>query len=151
MYSKASEVLKVSSDAKSKSNTNKQTSVRLSQAQFYALHVAANYKLKRSSMGWWADGHPRWGVTEFVVIFSPATIKSLWRMGLLEGTPDSEILGTGKIDDVNEIGLWANKKGLELLREIKRDTGIYFNRETHQLVYPEDDPTPNDLEVATFH
>jgi hypothetical protein len=29
----------------------------ISNQQLLVLHVAANYKLRRSSMGWWAEGH----------------------------------------------------------------------------------------------
>ena len=47
------------------------------------LYVAANYNLRRSSMGWWADGHV---FPDGVVrIHLPATIKSLLKLGLLVG------------------------------------------------------------------
>ncbi len=29
----------------------------ISWPQLFVVHVAANYKLRRSSMGWWADRH----------------------------------------------------------------------------------------------
>lgn|SRR5262249_5696416 len=65
----------------------------LSEHEIFALHVASHYKLRRSSMGWWAENHPRWDVSEPVVILRPVTIKALWRKGLLDGTPDFTILG----------------------------------------------------------
>ena len=63
---------------------SKKLPARLSYAQLLALHVAANYKLRRSSMGWWAEGH-HWGEHDGVRNHSPATIKSLVKMGLLDG------------------------------------------------------------------
>jgi hypothetical protein len=55
----------------------------LSYPQLLALHVATKYKLRRSSMGWWAEGH-HWGEHDGVTNHSPATIKSLVKMGLLD-------------------------------------------------------------------
>ena len=66
----------------------------ISWQQLMVLYVAANYMLRRSSMGWWADGHV-WpnGV---VRIHSPVTIKSLLKKGLLEGNAGGRILRFGK-------------------------------------------------------
>jgi hypothetical protein len=47
---------------------------RLSHPQLYTFHLASNYRLKRSSMGWWPADHPRWAVTEPVQISARATI-----------------------------------------------------------------------------
>ena len=88
---------------------------RLSHPQLYNLHLASHYRLKRSSMGWWPEDHPRWGVTEPVQISAPATIRSLWRMGLLDGTPDAHILGhAGTVTLTPE--LWTNERGKDLAR-----------------------------------
>jgi hypothetical protein len=67
----------------------------LSRQQLLVLYVAANYNLRRSRMGWWADGHvfPD-GV---VKIHSPATIKSLLKLGFLEGNVGGEALGLGSL------------------------------------------------------
>ena len=110
---------------------------RLSHPQLYQLHLASHYRLKRSSMGWWPENHPRWGVTEPVQILSPATIRSLWRMGLLDGTPDAHILGqTGTATLTPEV--WTNELGKALLADILRDTGIFFDATTDTLIYPDD-------------
>jgi hypothetical protein len=37
---------------------------KLSHPQLYALHLTSHYKLKRISLGWWTENHPRWGVTQ---------------------------------------------------------------------------------------
>jgi hypothetical protein len=59
-------------------------------------HVAAIYTLRRSSMGWWPDGHlfPNGAVA----IHPPATIKSLLKKGLLEGNPRGEAMALGYWD-----------------------------------------------------
>jgi hypothetical protein len=106
---------------------------RLSTAQLYVLYVGAYYKLRRSSMGWWAVNHPRWGVTELRRIFSPATVKSLWGMGLLDGVPDEAI--SGKAPCVQP-ELWTNDRGKKLLDTINCDTGILFDITNDQLVVP---------------
>jgi hypothetical protein len=58
---------------------------KLSPAQLYALDLASRYKLQRSSMGWWAVDHRGSALSDPVEILSPNTIKSLWRLGLLDG------------------------------------------------------------------
>ena len=118
---------------------------RLSHPQLYDLHLASHYRLKRSTMGWWPEDHPRWGVTEPrwgvtepVQISAPATIRSLWRMGLLDGTPDAHLLGhAGTVTLTPE--LWTNDKGRMLLDYIRRDTGIFFDPSTDCLIYLKDD------------
>jgi hypothetical protein len=99
---------------------------RLSHPQLYNLHLANHYKLKRSSMGWWPANHPRWGVSEILQISSPSTIRSLWRMALLDGTPDAHILGhIGLVTLTPEV--WTNDKGKEVLEQLFRETGIFFD------------------------
>jgi hypothetical protein len=111
---------------------------RLSHAQIYALHIGAHYRLHRSSMGWWAVDHPRWDVTEPVYIISPVTIKSLWRIGLLDGSPDEKILGH-PIHPGSSPELWTNDRGKNLLAWISSDTGIFFDLKTDQLIWPDCD------------
>jgi hypothetical protein len=89
-------------------------------------------------MGWWPEDHPRWGVTEPVQISAPATIRSLWRMGLLDGTPDAYILGqAGTVTLTPE--LWTNDKGRMLLDYIRKDIGIFFDPSGDCLIYPDED------------
>jgi hypothetical protein len=108
----------------------------LSEDEIFALHVASHYKLKRSSMGWWAENHPRWDVSEPVGILHPVTIKALWRKGLLDGTPDFTILGANR-NGVHRVPLlWTNERGKEILKEIERDTGIFYDTKTDRLVPP---------------
>jgi hypothetical protein len=85
----------------------------ISIAQLFALHLASHYKLKRSSMGWWAESR------ESVGMLHRSTIKALLRKGLLEGDPDSKV--------------WTNQLGKELLEEIRRDTGIFYDFENDEL------------------
>ena len=107
---------------------------RPSHPQLFNLHLASHYRLRRSSMGWWPENHPRWGVTEPVQISAPATIRSLWHMGLLDGTPDAHILGqTGAVTLTPEV--WTNERGKALLADILRDTGIFFDVTTDTLIY----------------
>ena len=111
---------------------------KLSHPQLFNLHLANHYRLKRSAMGWWPENHPRWGGTEIMKISSPATIRSLWRMGLLDGTPDAHILGqTGTATLTPEV--WTNDRGKTLLADILRDTGIFLDVSTDTLIYPGDD------------
>jgi hypothetical protein len=99
----------------------------------------ANYKLRRSSMGWWADGHVfADGATK---IHSPATVKSLLKKGLLEGNTRGENIALGGWDGKSTMEppipkVWASAKGQALLDEITSDTGIVFDRENYQLVEP---------------
>jgi hypothetical protein len=65
----------------------------ISWQQLFVLHVAANYKLRRSSKGWWADRAD--GVAG---IHSPATVKSLLKKGLLEGNACGENVALGGRD-----------------------------------------------------
>lgn len=86
---------------------------KLSDAQLYALDLASRYKLQRSSMGWWAvsDESAR---SKSVEILKPNTIRSLWRLGLLDGDVDPP-------RPVKKPWLWANKRARKLLARIARD------------------------------
>src|SRR5262249_42400374 len=87
---------------------------KLSDAQLYALSLASCYRLQRSSIGWWAVAPDGSALSDPVEILSPSTIKSLWRLGLLEGNPDPSI-------PVKEPSPWASKQAQELLAQITRD------------------------------
>jgi hypothetical protein len=69
-------------------------------------------------------------------ISSPRTIKSLWRMSLLDGTPDAHIVRQAST-------VWTNERGKALLADIYRDTGIYFDVSTDCLIYPDEDGSGN--------
>ena len=91
---------------------------KLSDAQLYALDLASRYKLQRSSMGWWAVDHrgmsPGSSSRKSVEILAPNTIKSLYRLGLLDGNPNPSI-------PVRKSSLWANERGRALFAQIARD------------------------------
>jgi hypothetical protein len=87
---------------------------KLSEPQLYALDLASRYKLQRSSMGWWAVGYDGKALSDPVEILSPVTIKSLYRMGLLEGNPNPT-------PPISQPSLWANEHARELLGQIARD------------------------------
>jgi hypothetical protein len=93
-------------------------------------------------MGWWPLSHPRWGVTEPMQILHPSTIRSLWRLDLLDGIPDRAI--SGKVPRVQP-EIWTSDKGKKLLDEIANDTGIFFDVTNDQLVVPglEQDGSPS--------
>ena len=86
----------------------------LSNAQLYALDLASRYKLQRSSMGWWAVAADGSALNDPVEILAPSTIRSLWRLGLLDGNPWPAI-------PVKKPSLWANERARELLAQIARD------------------------------
>ena len=119
---------------------------RLSPSQLHALHMGKHYKLRRSSMGWWPYNHPRQGVSKVVRIIRPATIKSLWKMGLLDGNYDRPT-GIGS----QGLELWTNEDGRRLLNEITHDTGIIFDPGTDELVYFSDLGLNYVFESAAVH
>jgi hypothetical protein len=110
---------------------------RISWQQLLVLHVAAIYKLRRSSMGWWAD---RPAADLNWIVHSPATVKSLFKKGLLEGNARGEnVLGgwDGKSKMEPPIPkLWTSAEGKKLLDKITSETGIVFDRENYRLVEP---------------
>lgn len=87
---------------------------RLSGTQLHALDLASRYKLQRSSMGWWAVAPDGSALSDPVEILAPATIRSLYRLGLLDGNPDPAI-------PVKRPSLWANERARELLAQIAHD------------------------------
>ena len=64
---------------------------KLSGAQLYALDLATRYKLHRSSMGWWAVASDGSALSDPIEILAPNTIRSLWRLGLLDWNPDHSV------------------------------------------------------------
>jgi hypothetical protein len=80
----------------------------------YALDLASRYKLQRSSMGWRAVASDGSALSDPVEILAPNTIRSLWRLGLLDGNPDP-------LPPVDRPSLWANARARSLLAQIARD------------------------------
>src|ERR1700720_2225337 len=116
----------------------KKLPARLSYPQLLALHVAANYKLRRSSMGWLAEGH-HWGEREGVTNHSPATIKSLVKMGLLDGNTRGVKIALEGLDGKSTMKppipeLWASERGRKVLEEFNEGSGLVFDREHYRLV-----------------
>ena len=128
----------------------------ISWQQLFVLHVAANYQLRKSSAGWWADGHV-WADGVYR-IHSPATVKSLLKKGLLEGNARGENIALGGWDGKSTMEppipqMWTSAKGKKLLDEITSETGIGFDRENYRLVEPGADDEPADgigLELRNF-
>ena len=114
----------------------------ISYQQLLVLHVAANYKLRRSSIGWWADGC-KWP-DHVVRMHSPSTIKSLLKRGLLEGNSRGEKVGMGDWNGTSTMEtpmLWTGAKGRTLLDKITIETGLVFDKDSYQLVEPEPEET----------
>ncbi len=95
----------------------------ISWQQLFVLHVATNYELRRSSTGWWADGHVSAdGVGR---VHRPATVKSLLKKGLLEGNARGENIALGGWDGKSTMEppipqVWASAKGRKLLEPISK-------------------------------
>ena len=87
---------------------------KLSDAQLYALDLASRYKLQHSSLGWWAVDSDGSALSDPVEIPVPSTIRSLWRLGLLDGNLDP-------LPPVDRPSLWANERARKLLAQIARD------------------------------
>jgi len=87
---------------------------KLSDAQLYALDLASRYKLQRSSMGWWAVASDGSALSDPVEILAPNAIRSLWRLGLLDGNVDP-------LPPIDRPSLWANERARKLLAQIARD------------------------------
>jgi hypothetical protein len=62
----------------------------ISDRQALVLHVAANYKLRRTHMGWWAVGYCP---DKYIGTYSPFVIRPLLKGGLLEGNSSGEKTG----------------------------------------------------------
>jgi hypothetical protein len=112
--------------------------------QLFVLHVAANYKLRRSSMGWWVD-RPAADVDWY----SPGTVKSLLKKGLLEGNARGENIALGGWDGKSTMEppipkVWTSAKGKRLLDKVASETGIWFDLENYRLWGPCADDEPTD-------
>jgi hypothetical protein len=105
---------------------------RLSYSQFYNLHLANHYRLKRYSMGWYPVNHPRWGVTEPVRKSAPATIQCLLNMGLFDGTANARVVWKERTDG-SAPEVWINELGKRVLDHIHENAGFYFDVATDQL------------------
>lgn len=125
----------------------------ISYQQLLVLHVAANYNLRRSSMGWWAEGHV-WpdGV---VGIHSAATIKSLLKSGLLEGNSPGQKIASGGWDGISTTEhpipmLWTSPRGKELLQKINKETGLAFDKQNYELIAPGTDEAADGIALGHF-
>ena len=111
--------------------TKKSNIMRLSDAQIEVLLLGADYKLSRSSMGWSYDD--RKSPLDAVVLHRFATIKSLWKRGLLDSNfidpsgvgPSGEARLIQNLDgarfthspEVPELKVWASALGRKALEE----------------------------------
>jgi hypothetical protein len=86
-------------------------------------------------MGWWADGYV-W--PDSVGVHHHSTIRSLVKLGLLEGNALGEDLGRGALDGRSKkrAALWTSAKGRKLLEKITDETGLVFDRENYAVVDP---------------
>ena len=123
----------------------------ISYPHLLVLHVAANYKLRPSGSGWWADGC-NWP-DNFVKTHPPSTIKSLLKRDLLEGNSRGEKVAVG---DLNKRStkerplLWSSAKGRALLDKITIETGLVFDKVNYQLVEPGQREETDGLELGHF-
>jgi hypothetical protein len=100
----------------------------LSNCQIAALIDGAKHKLSRSSLVWAFDNG-----TKMVTGHRPATIKSLWNLGLLDANFDdprgvgslTEVRKVQNLDgarfahspDVPQLFVWTNARGVKLLQD----------------------------------
>jgi len=127
---------------------------RLSYPQLLTLNVAAHYELRRCSMGWWADGH-RWREGEGVKIHSPATVKSLLKMGLLDGNARGKKIALEGLDGKSTMNspiprLWASEKGRKVLEEFNEGSGLVFDKEHYRLVESEPAEAADGINLGYF-
>ena len=97
--------------------------------QLLVLHIAANYKLRRKKMGWWAVGYEC--PDQYARTHSPFVIKSLLKHGLLEGNSRGEKAGLRNWYQASTQTpmLWISAKGRTLLDEIAIKTGLVFDED----------------------
>lgn len=111
--------------------TKNSNNTRLTDAQIQVLLLGSNCKLSRSSAGWAYDD--RKCVTDPVRVHSPATIRSLWKRGLLDSNFDDP-RGVGRCleldavqntdgarcansPDVPNLQVWTSELGRKALEE----------------------------------
>jgi len=106
--------------------------------QLLILHVAANYKLRRSNTGWWPVGY-KWH-DMLVRTHQPFMIRSLLKRGLLEGNSRGEkVAMTGRYNTSTTKEtpmLWTSAKGRTVLDKITIETGLVFEEVNYQLIEP---------------
>lgn len=111
--------------------TKKSKTLRLSEMQIAVLLEGVDHKLSRSSMGWSFDDG-----TRPLPIFYAATIRSLWKRGLLDSNfTDPRGVGTGlearwvqnfdgvrapHSPEVHELMVWTSALGRKVLEDIGR-------------------------------
>lgn len=121
---------------------NKYKVPRLSNPQLNALLRGTETKLTRSSLGWAYETGPH-----SCIISSQATIKSLWRKGLLnanfddpmgfEALPDARQVNNldgarfPHSPDVQMLCVWTNWRGMEVLRWY----GLIEEEETPKVIH----------------
>ena len=132
----------------------KKLPARLSYPQLLTLNVAANYELRRCSMGWWADGH-HWREGEGVKNHSPATVKSLVKLGLLDGNARGKKIALEGLDGKSTMKspiprLWASEKGRKVLEEFNEGSGLVFDREHYRLVVSEPAEAADGINLGYF-
>lgn len=114
--------------------------LRLSEIQIAVLLEGVDYKLSRSTMGWSFDDG-----TRPLPIFHPATIRALWKKGLLDGNfsdprgvgPSLEAREVQNLDGarylhsphIPELMVWTSALGRKVLEE----SGLLSDEET--LIY----------------
>jgi hypothetical protein len=104
-------------------------------SSFWFLHAAANYKLRRSHIGWRAVDYE--GPDNYVSTHSPFVIKSLLKRGLLEGNKRGEKVGLRRWYPSAETPLlWTSAAGRALLTKIGIETGPVFDEVNDQLIEP---------------
>ena len=102
---------------------------KLSDAQITVLEVGAIHRLSRSSMGW--SVHDERKVAR---IYSPATVKSLWKRGLIDANfddargfgPCHELRDVQNLDgtrhahspEVHMLSVWTNERGKDVLEQL---------------------------------
>jgi hypothetical protein len=88
----------------------------ISDRQLLVLHVAANYKLRRTRIGWRAVGCACPG--KYIGTYSPFAIKPLLKGGLLEGNSSGEKSGLRSwyTASAGTPELWTSAKGRVLDR-----------------------------------
>jgi hypothetical protein len=108
----------------------------ISEQQLLDLHVAANYKLRRSHLGWRAVGYEC--PDKYPRIHSPFAIRSLLKRGLLEGNARGEKAGLRywRHASTGNCLLWISAKGRTLLSKIAIETGLVFDEVNYQLIRP---------------
>jgi hypothetical protein len=113
----------------------------ISRQQLFVLHVAANYQLLRSPLGWWCADRPRADLDW--IEHSQLTVRSLLKKGLLEGNARGENIALEGWDGKSTMDppipkLWTSAKGKKLLDKITSETWLVFDRENYLVKFGAD-------------